>query len=226
MKPYIVCHMVASLDGRIDCSMVDKISGEEYYTTLAQLDCEAGLEGRVTLEHYTAEPDYFVPRVNKPVGEQAVHVAAQAAAYTVAVDTKGRLRWPESNPNGKHLICIVSEQAQEEYLDYLREKGISYIAVGAERIDLAQAMEILGAEFGIKRLTVLGGGHINGGFLEAGLLDEVSLLLAPGIDGRRGQTAVFDGISDMQRLPVPLKLQAVEQLANGVLWLRYLLNAK
>lgn len=25
-RPYIVCHMVASIDGRIDCSMVDKIS--------------------------------------------------------------------------------------------------------------------------------------------------------------------------------------------------------
>ena len=32
MKPYIICHMVASVDGRIDCSMVDKISGDEYYT--------------------------------------------------------------------------------------------------------------------------------------------------------------------------------------------------
>lgn len=34
MKPYVICHMVASIDGRIDCSMVDKISGEEYYTAL------------------------------------------------------------------------------------------------------------------------------------------------------------------------------------------------
>ena len=34
MRPYVVCHMVASIDGRIDCAMVDKISGDEYYTTL------------------------------------------------------------------------------------------------------------------------------------------------------------------------------------------------
>lgn len=27
-KPYIVCHMVQSIDGRIDCAMVDKISGD------------------------------------------------------------------------------------------------------------------------------------------------------------------------------------------------------
>lgn len=32
--------------------MVDKISGEEYYTALEQLDCPSLLEGRVTMEHY------------------------------------------------------------------------------------------------------------------------------------------------------------------------------
>lgn len=33
--------MVESIDGRIDCGMVDKISGDEYYTTLDSLDCDA-----------------------------------------------------------------------------------------------------------------------------------------------------------------------------------------
>ena len=36
-KPYIVCHMVQSIDGRIDCHMVDKISGDEYYETLGKM---------------------------------------------------------------------------------------------------------------------------------------------------------------------------------------------
>lgn len=46
--------MVASIDGRIDCSMVEKISGEEYDVALEQLDCPSLLEGRVTMEHYNA----------------------------------------------------------------------------------------------------------------------------------------------------------------------------
>lgn len=29
MKPYIVCHMMQSIDGRVACDMVDKISGED-----------------------------------------------------------------------------------------------------------------------------------------------------------------------------------------------------
>ena len=82
-------------------------------------------------------------------------------------------------------------------------------------------MEILHSEFGVERMAVVGGGHINGGFLADGLIDEVSLLLAPGIDGRRGQTALFDGIADMGRGPVKLSLQSVEQFENDTLWIRY-----
>lgn len=88
-------------------------------------------------------------------------------------------------------------------------------------IDLAKAMEVLYERFGVKRLGLLGGGHINGGFLEAGLIDEVSLLLAPDIDGRTGETSLFDGISDKGRMPVQLRLEQVKKLKNDVLWIRY-----
>lgn len=41
-----------------------------------------------------------------------------------------------------------------------------------------------------------------------------------GIDGRKGQTALFDGIPDMDRLPVRLSLQSVEHVGNDTLWIR------
>lgn len=221
MRPYIVCHMVASIDGRIDCAMVEKISGDEYYSTLEQLDCPSLLEGRVTMEHYSAAKEPFVPSVNKSVGKLSVHVAEESDAYMVSVDTQGRLQWHSNRIDDVPLICIVSEQASEEYLEMLRRQEISWIAVGKEAIDLGKAMEVLYEQFHVKRLALLGGGHINGGFLQAGLIDEVSLLLAPGIDGRKGGTTLFDGISDKGCIPVPLRLEGVERLENGIIWLRY-----
>lgn len=221
MRPYIISHMVASIDGRIDCSMVDKISGDEYYTALEQLGCPSLLEGRVTLEHYSAEKEPFVPTLNKPVGKPSIYVAVESDAYMVAIDTRGRLRWSSPEIDGTPLVCVVSEQVSEEYLEMLRKQEISWICTGKEAIDLPQAMEVLREQFAVERLAVLGGGHINGGFLEAGLIDEVSLLLAPGIDGRSGQTALFDGIEDKNRQPVSLKLTSVEPLGNGTIWIRY-----
>lgn len=221
MRPYIICHMVASIDGRIDCSMVEKISGDEYYTTLEELDCPTLLEGRVTMQHYNALKEPFVPKTDKPIGRTDTYIAEESDAYMVSADTLGRLQWESNNIDGAPLICVVSEKAPEEYLDTLREQQISWIAAGKAGIDLEKAMEILYGHFGVRRLGLLGGGHINGGFLEAGLIDEVSLLLAPGIDGRKGQTSLFDGITNQSRVPVPLKLEQVKRLNNDVIWIRY-----
>lgn len=223
-RPYIICHMVASIDGRIDCSMVDKISGDEYYSTLESLNCPTQLEGRVTLEHYTALKEPFVAKNNTPVGKPSVYKAVEVNGYMVAVDTMGKLRWPASEIDGSPLVCIVSEKVPQEYLDALKSEGISYICVGKNTIDLPEAMKILCSEFGVERMAVLGGGHINGGFLAEGLIDEISLLLAPGIDGRKGQTALFDGIADLNRMPVKLSLESVERLENDVLWIKYKTN--
>ena len=220
-RPYIICHMVASIDGRIDCSMVDKISGNEYYETLEKLDCPVQLEGRVTMEHYNAAKEPFIANDTTPFGMTSVYKAVDSKEYIVAIDTHGRLRWPAAEIDGVPLVCIVSEQVPQEYLEMLRNERISYICVGSDAIDLQAAMEILCTDFGVERLAVLGGGHINGGFLAAGLIDEVSLLLAPGIDGRKGQTALFDGIADIDRMPVRLALESVEQVGQGTLWIRY-----
>lgn len=216
--------MVASIDGRIDCSMVDKISGDEYYETLEKLDCPTQLEGRVTMEHYNAAKEPFVANDPTPLGMASVYKAVDSEKYIVAVDTHGRLRWPAPEIDGTPLICIVSEQVSQEYLEMLRNEGISYICNGENAIDLPAAMEILCSEFGVERMAVLGGGHINGGFLAAGLIDEVSLLLAPGIDGRKGQTALFDGIADMDHKPVRLSLESVETIGDDTLWIRYKTN--
>lgn len=53
-RPYIICHMIESLDGRIDCGMTEKIEpGDEYYMALDALGCDSMLSGKVTsVMHY------------------------------------------------------------------------------------------------------------------------------------------------------------------------------
>lgn len=223
MKPYIVCHMVASIDGRIDCSMVDKISGDEYYSTLEALDCPSFVEGKVTTEHYHSLPGHYQPDDATPIAKEVWYKATAADGYQICPDTNGTLLWSEERD--EPLVILLSEKAPAEYLGYLRDRGISYIVAGKERIDLVRAVDILGAEFGVKRLAVLGGGKINGGFLSAGLIDEISLLLAPGIDGRSNQPSLFDGVADSNSfVPTKLKLKSAQTIDNGVLWIKYSLK--
>jgi riboflavin biosynthesis pyrimidine reductase len=123
--------------------------------------------------------------------------------------------------DGDHLICVVSEKAPEDYLDMLRQKGISYVVAGKSSVDLRKAVDQLGKHFGIRILLLEGGGHINGAFLQAGLVDELSLLVVPGIDGRHDIAAVFDGLSQAKKKAVPLRLKSLERRRGDTLWLRY-----
>jgi 2,5-diamino-6-(ribosylamino)-4(3H)-pyrimidinone 5'-phosphate reductase len=63
-------------------------------------------------------------------------------------------------------------------------------------------------------VSIEGGGHINGAFLEADLVDELSLLIVPGIDGRHDIPAVFDGVNPNRTNAVPLKLKSLKQRAT------------
>lgn len=50
-KPYIICHMMTSLDGRIDCAMTSQLKGvDDYYKTLGMLNVPTTVSGRVTAE--------------------------------------------------------------------------------------------------------------------------------------------------------------------------------
>jgi riboflavin biosynthesis pyrimidine reductase len=187
----------------------------------SKLGGDAWICGRTTMQQHFAEEEPFVSASNTPAGPQPVFVARRSKSYAISVDTLGKLRWASGDLDGDHLICVLSERVPADYLAMLREKGISYIVSGQSTIDLADAVNQLGEHFGIRTLLLEGGGHINGTFLEAGLVDEVSLLLVPGIDGRHDIPAVFDGVSSSKREAVPLKLKSVEQRERDALWIRY-----
>lgn len=223
MKPYIISHMMMSVDGRIDCPMVAQISGEEYYTALDSFGISSKLSGRVTAAlECAAIKGEMLDNSDAVLGGESVHKATESEEYTIVVDTHGRLQMSSGEAGGHPLLVVMSENVSESHLETLRENYVSWIATGKGRIDLHRAMEILGEQFGVKRLIIVGGGNINGGFLEAGLVDEVSVMMAPGIDGRKGETTVFDGCTWKGESPYHLKLQSVEQVpGTEVIWIRY-----
>jgi len=221
-RPYIICHMASSIDGRIDGDALRNIMRPGEYEALhSKLGGNAWICGRTTMQQHFAEDQLFVSVTNTPAGPQPVQVAHGAESYAISVDTEGKLRWRSNDLSGDHLICVVSERVPTDYLSMLREKEISYVVAGDSRVDLVKAVELLGDHFGIRTLLLEGGGHINGAFLQAGLVDELSLLLLPGIDGRHDIASVFDGIDPASHTAVSLSLRSVEQREGDALWIRY-----
>src|SRR4051794_30121708 len=200
MRPRIICHMLSSVDGKIDGASLRAVMPDgDYEATGATLNGDAWVCGRTTMQQHFAEDERFVPRSNAPAGPQPPFVARRADSYAVSVDTLGKLNWSGGDLDGDHLICVVSERVPADYLSMLREKQISYIVAGQSSVNLAQVVGQLGEHFGIRTLLLEGGGHINGAFLEAGLVDEVSLLIVPGIDGRHEIPALFDGVDPSRK---------------------------
>ncbi|MGM9907591.1 dihydrofolate reductase family protein [Limosilactobacillus sp.] len=223
-KPYIICHMMTSVDGRIDCAMTAQLAGEpEYYSTLDALDAPTRISGRVTAATELTGGGKFVPQNTTQLNKTAFAKNTAATSYNIVVDTKGTLHWHKETGNRFPHLIITSEQVTTEYLDYLNEQGISWIATGAQQVDLPRAMDILATEFNVARLAIVGGGRINGGFLDAGLIDEISILIGAGADGRINQPSLFDGRPE-NRQPIALKLKDVKSYDDGAIWLRYLVK--
>lgn len=220
-KPYIICHMMTSVDGRIDCAMTSQLPGvSDYYGTLDELNLPTTVSGRVTAELEMAEPGFFTVKDKTTFGKEGFSKKANAKGYEIIVDTKGKLLWPDASDMSKPYLIVSSEQVTLEYLNYLDHQNISWIACGKEKIDLVRASEILATEFGIERMGIVGGPAINSAFLDAGLLDEISILMGAGIDGRSEMPSVFDGF-EMNHPLVHLKLKDVQRFDSDAIWIRY-----
>lgn len=90
-------------------------------------------------------------------------------------------------------------------------------------------MEKLHLEFGLKNLLLEGGGIINGGFLQAGLIAELSLMIYSSIDELKGLPTIFDyrgNEYELSALGQSLEHISTEILPDGMVWIRYNLHKK
>ena len=220
-KPHITCYMMTSIDGRIDCEVTGSLPGvEEYYPLLEKLNFDASVSGRVTAELEIAEKGKFTSVTHTPVlSETFSNKSSAGDKFEIITDTKGSLLWKDNAEYDEHILIVTSEQVTKEYLAYLDEKKISYVATGKDGIDLARAMEILNVTFGVKTVGVVGGAAINTAFLDAGLLDEVIILIGAGIDGRAEFPPVFNRVQN--KAVTPMELVDVKAYNSGAVCIRY-----
>jgi 2,5-diamino-6-(ribosylamino)-4(3H)-pyrimidinone 5'-phosphate reductase len=226
-RPRVICHMAVSLDGRIVVSgwsaAVASAVRRQYEEVHASYEPDAWICGRVTMEPFAGalRPEAEVAREHEGgAAREDFSAPGEFESFAFAIDPSGRLAWETNDIDGDHVVAILSERVSDEYLAFLRARGVSYLLAGERDVDLPLAMEKIGSRFGVKILMLEGGGRINGGLLTAGLIDEVSVLVAPTVDGRVGAPALFD-LSGDGAAPARLALEHMEQRADDVLWLRY-----
>jgi riboflavin biosynthesis pyrimidine reductase len=226
-RPHVICHMASSVDGRVKIKRWSRLDVEgtvekAYEAVHDKLEGDAWICGRITMAGYApGEPPK--PYTGALIPREDFVARRDAKGYAIGLDAHARMHWGERNDiTGDHVVMILTEQAPDAHLDALRNAGVSYLFGGRDAIDLCLVLDKLAATFSIKRLLLEGGGRINGAFLADGLVDEVSLLVAPAVDGLMGTPAVFD-YEGHENAPksMALTLRTLEAMDGGVVWLRY-----
>lgn len=231
MRPKITCHMVTSLDGRLhpgrwsdpaDGTMGDLVS-RHYEETARRLGAEGWIVGRRTMAAYVDQDE--TPELLDRPRQRASHILDRAGRdLAVAIDPSGRLRFATAGVGGDHAVAVLSERVTDACLARLRDAGVSYVFAGPDGTGLDTALEALAEGFGVGHLLLEGGGATNGAVLAAGLIDAVSTLICPAIDGLAGVPAIFEHQGPPGSRPAQgqhLRLQSCETLDGGVVWLRH-----
>ena len=228
MKPYVICHMLISLDGRIHPSRWTespdgdrKVWSSAYEKVHETLAGDAWLVGRVTMaEMSPAEAHPPAP----PFSVARPHYFAQrdAGRFAIAFDRSAKLHFSKPHVGGDHVVVLLGPGVPDSHLAELTQDGVSYIVAEDEAMNARPLFELLRKELGIGRLLVEGGGNVNGSLLAAGLVDELSILLAPAVDGALGITGLFE-VPDASGLAgkARLHLASNETLEHGMVHLRY-----
>ncbi|WP_045686981.1 RibD family protein [Hymenobacter sp. AT01-02] len=231
-RPHVICHMMSSVDGKILSAnwkaeeLTETFSGyfEKYHETFT---AQAWICGRVTMERDFSggvQPD--LQPAPHPIAREPFIGDAHATSFAIAVDAHGRLGWDANTTGGDHIVEVLTEQVSDEYLYYLQRQHISYLFAGRTEVDFALALEQLATLFPIQTLMLEGGGHLNGSLLNAGLIDELSLLLLPIADGTPQSPTTFEVSDYLRKGPATrLYLAEVQQLDNDVVWLKYRFKA-
>ena len=232
-RPYVVCHMLTSIDGKIDGEFFES---SESLSALRRFEkardfyeCNAVLYGTTTMERGYSNGRINSISKNGVVYPRKDYVAkSEVENYIVSVDPEGILAFDgkyieRKNREKYHIIEILTDKVSNEYLSYLRALDISYIFAGEDRLDCRLTLEKLRGKFSIEKLMISGGGFTNWSFAESGLIDELSIVVSPVADGNRFSASIFEKADFLpRRSPISFTLKSADTFEGGILWLRYL----
>ena len=226
MKPYVICHMCTTIDGRILVDRWPKLprgkNGSDLFESTADsFGIGAWLVGTTTMREFAGR-NVKLKKARRRI-ERTDHVGdRRARRFAIGADAKGALRFQEPDVEGDHVVLLVSSRVSDDYLAHLRDAGISYLFCGKREVDVKVALDKIRRVVGIRRLMLEGGGTFNGEVLHAGLVDEISQVVVPVVDGGRGVTTIFDIPGDPPpKAAAALRLKWNRRLPGGVMWFLY-----
>lgn len=176
-RPFVALNMVSSVDGRATMNGAAKgIGSSTDHALMMRLrtNADALLHGAGTLRE---------ERLGKGVPGDLVHLRTERGLapqpLLVLLTASGDVPLERAFfARPERALVFVAERTPAAAVERLRARATVLVA-GAERPDPAEALRLLRRDFGVRHVLCEGGPTLNHALLEAGLLDELFLTLAP-----------------------------------------------
>lgn len=224
-RPRVIIHNLISLDGRLDGFPAD---AGLYYEMASRLPHQAVLTGSGTMLAAAAGQGIDLseedPEPLSGIAATGPAAAGDPRPLLVIVDGQGRVTryaWLREQPFWRDVLVLCSAATPAGQLDRLRRHRVGHVVLGEDRVNLGGALRLLAQRYQVGAVRVDAGGGLNGALLQAGLADQVSIVIAPYLAATvtAGPVPLIadPGCPDA----VALELDAVERLRQGHVWLRY-----
>ncbi|EDW22010.1 bifunctional diaminohydroxyphosphoribosylaminopyrimidine deaminase/5-amino-6-(5-phosphoribosylamino)uracil reductase RibD [Bacillus sp. FSL K6-4563] len=183
--PYVILKSAISLDGKI---------------ATAQLESKwiTGTEARQEVQQLRQEADAVITGVETIIQDDAgLIVKDSIASQPIRVILDSTLRIPLhakclTDRRAETIICTSHMYDQKKY-EQLIEKGHHvYVTSGEQRTDIHDVLRML-KERSVMSVLVEAGGNVSASFLEASLVNEAVIYMAPLLIGGKQAPTFFEG---------------------------------
>lgn len=192
-RPINTLYMLSSLDGKISTGDNDKLDFDEDLPTIKGI--REGLKQYYDIEKTTDAWSLNTGRVMAKIGANTRKVSKKSAASFIIIDNKPHLRisgvkfmaaWAQK------LILVTDNKDHPAWK--MKINNMEVIEFSSKR-GFHRLFEIFKKDFDINFITIQSGGTLNSELIREGLIDYVSIVVAPAMVGGKDTSTLMDGES-------------------------------
>lgn len=225
-KPTTTLFMMMSVDGKISTGDSDILDFDQDLPNV--IEVKEGIQQYYDLEQETDLVSLNSGRVFAKIGfNDKEDIPEKTPVAFVVIDNK-----PHLNEKGMRYLSqkankVILVTTNKEHSAYTLKEELENITVVEykKNVDLENLFSRLKDDFGVGSMTIQSGGTLNAEFIRKGLVDFLSIVVAPVVVGGKDTSTLVDGeslhsLEDLKKLKV-LELQSVDKLKDSYLHLKY-----
>jgi 2,5-diamino-6-(ribosylamino)-4(3H)-pyrimidinone 5'-phosphate reductase len=225
-RPITTLFLIESLDGKISTGDVDELDVEQDFPRIAGV--KEGLQQYYQLEMQTDHYSLNTGRVLAKTGVNNQEKEPQKIGVNfIILDNK-----PYLNEKGViylakkvNTLYLVTTNKQHPAYSLKQQCANIEIVEYDDEIILQDLLEQMKQKYQAERITIQSGGTLNSAWLRQGLIDKVSIVIAPCLIGGKDTQSLIGGESlhteDALKKIKALKLVKCEALGDSYIHLQY-----